>query len=171
MPESVAEMIQKDRQTHRIDCVFVNNAPHDQTSGHASTVPPEPVRWAGVLGIGESLAGIAYAVFLVVYNAFFSHDVGAVFSEQGRGPLLGYGTAVFFFVIFGVVAFAGVNMLRGKRWGRGPVIMLQMLLLPIAYYIFSAGQWLWAIPVGVIALVGLGLSFHPRSLAWAAQTY
>ena len=78
-----------------------------------------------MLGISESLAGIAYAVFLVVYNAFFSHDVGAVFSEQGRGPLLGYGTAVFFFVIFGVVAFAGVNMLRGKRWGRGPVIMLQ----------------------------------------------
>ena len=76
-----------------------------------------------------------------------------------------------FLSFFGVVAFAGVNMLRGKRWGRGPVIMLQMLLLPIAYYIFSAGQWLWAIPVGVIALVGLGLSFHPRSLAWAAQTY
>ena len=171
MPESVAEMIQKGGQTHRIDCVFVNSAPHDQTSGHASTIPPEPVRWAGMLGIGESLAGIAYAVFLVVYNAFFSHDVGAVFSEQGRGPLLGYGTAFFFFVIFGVVAFAGVNMLRGKRWGRGPVIMLQMLLLPIAYYIFSAGQWLWAIPVGVIALVGLGLSFHRRSLAWAAQTY
>ena len=118
----------------------MNNAPHDQTSGHASTVPPEPVRWAGVLGIGESLAGIAYAVFLVVYNAFFSHDVGAVFSEQGRGPLLGYGTAVFFFVIFGVVAFAGVNMLRGKRWGRGPVIMLQMCCSPLRITFFPRGS-------------------------------
>lgn len=132
---------------------------------------PKQMQWAGTLGIVEGAVGIAFAGFLALREALVHHDSGAVFSDEQRGLFLAYGTSVFFLVIFGVVAIAGRNLKRGKRWGRGPVVMLQLLLIPIAYYIFSAGQWFAAILVALTAIGGLALLFHPDSLRWAAARY
>lgn len=62
-------------------------------------------------------------------------------------------------------------MNRGKRWGRGPVIMLQILLLPIAYYMFNGGAFIFSGVTGLTAIVALVMLFSPRAVDWAARNY
>ncbi|MEZ2121479.1 MULTISPECIES: hypothetical protein [unclassified Corynebacterium] len=133
--------------------------------------PPVDIRRAGVLGIGESLVGLAYAVFLIFREITGQHDYGTVSTDGSENIFVGYGTAAFFIVVFGTVAAAGFALRRGRRWGRGPVVILQMLLLPISWYIFSAGLILPALVVSVCALLGLYLTFNRRSLNWAAGVF
>jgi hypothetical protein len=44
-----------------------------------------------------------------------------------------------------------------------------LLLLPVAWYIFSSHQVVYGIAVGILALVVLGLMFNPVAVAWMAS--
>ncbi|MCK7642152.1 hypothetical protein JIM95_007130 [Corynebacterium sp. CCM 8835] len=136
-----------------------------------SRKPPADIRRAGVLGICESLVGLAYAVFLVFREITGQHDYGTVTSDGSENVFVGYGTAAFFVAVFGTVAAAGFALRRGRRWGRGPVVILQMLLLPVSWYIASAGLIVPAVIVAACALTGLYLTFNGRSLSWAAGVF
>lgn len=94
-------------------------------------------------------------------------EIGGVWASWGNG----YGTALWFIVIFGGVGVAGWGLTRGKRWGRAPVAMLNMLLLPVAWYMYSSSRPELAIPTVIIALIGLVLLFNPAAVNWAASKY
>lgn len=115
--------------------------------------------------------GLAYAVFLIFREITGQHDYGTVTSDGSGSLFVGYGTAAFFIVVFGTVAAAGLALRRGRRWGRGPVVILQMLLLPVSWYILSAGLIVPALVVAACALFGLYLTFNGRSLSWAAGVF
>lgn len=125
--------------------------------------PPASVRWAGMLGMAQGAVGILFGVLLVVREAQGFHDPGAKIS--------GYGTAAWFFAIFGAVAAAGWFLFRGKGWGRGPVAMLQMILLLISYYMFTSGRPELGVPTALLSIVGLVLLFNPQAVAWAATRH
>ena len=78
--------------------------------------------------------------------------------------------AVAWFAIIGVgVLAAGWALWTGRRWGRGLAVFAQLLLLPVAWYIaVGSHQWLYGIPIAVVALVTLALLFSPSALQWAA---
>ena len=133
--------------------------------------PPADIRRAGVLGICESLVGLAYAVFLIFREITGQHDYGTVSADGSENTFVGYGTAAFFVAVFGTVAAAGFALRRGRRWGRGPVVILQMLLLPVSWYIASAGLIIPAVIVAACSLFGLYLTFNSRSLGWAAGAF
>ncbi|SPM32500.1 hypothetical protein A4G26_13560, partial [Mycobacterium rhizamassiliense] len=81
----------------------------------------------------------------------------------------GLGTAAWFVVVGGVVLAAGRALTLGKRWGRGPAVFAQLLLLPVAWYLgVGSRQLAFGIPVAVVALTVLGLLFSPPALRWAA---
>jgi len=62
-------------------------------------------------------------------------------------------------------------MFTARRWGRGPVIMLELFLLVAAVYMFNAQQYSLSLATAGSALLGLGLLFNPRAISWAAQHY
>ncbi|MEJ4112036.1 hypothetical protein ACGE24_09315 [Corynebacterium kroppenstedtii] len=132
---------------------------------------PTTVKWAGVVGMAEGAAGLCAAAILV-FHAIRGTGTGdakveGIFASWGSG----YGTALWFVIIFGTVAAAGWGLSRGKRWGRAPVAMLNMLLLPVVWYMLSSSRPELGIPTLLISLIGLGLIFNPAAVSWAASRY
>ncbi|QFQ02937.1 hypothetical protein CUROG_07945 [Corynebacterium urogenitale] len=125
--------------------------------------PPTPVRWAGVLGMIQGVMGLVFAIVLVVREASGFRDPGAVIS--------GYGTAAWFIFFFGAILIAGFFLLTGRKWGRGPVVMLQLCLLGVAYYMFTSDRPELGAPTALMAIAGLVLLFNPRAVDWAASRY
>ncbi|OBF30230.1 hypothetical protein A5724_23695 [Mycobacterium sp. ACS1612] len=125
---------------------------------------PSTVRQAAVIVGLEGVVLVGVAVVLVVRHLSGVED---------QPWLSGYGTAGWFVIMGGAVLAAGWALWTGRRWGRGIAVFAQLLLLPVAWYMgVGSQQWLYAIPVAVVALVTLALLFSPATLQWlgAAST-
>ncbi|WP_144205751.1 hypothetical protein [Mycobacterium tilburgii] len=123
------------------------------------TVPPSAVRGAGLIVATQGLAALVMAAVLVVR---------AVAGADQR-IVNGLGTAVWFLLIGGVVLAAGRALVVGRRWGRGLAVFIQLLLLPVAWYLaVGSHRPAFGIPVAVLALTVLALLFSPAALRWAA---
>lgn len=121
---------------------------------------PPSVRRAAVLVALEGAAGILAAVVYV-----FSALVGP--QEPGLNK---FGTATWFVIIGGAVLAAGWALWTGRRWGRGLAVFAQLLLLPVVWYAaVGSHQWLYGIPVGIVAIVTLVLLFSPSAVQWLSQ--
>jgi peptidoglycan/LPS O-acetylase OafA/YrhL len=121
---------------------------------------PTIVRQAAVLVALEGVAGLAAAVVYVV-SGFAGPD------EPGLNK---FGTAAWFAIIGGGVLAAGWALWTGRRWGRGIAVFAQLLLLPVAWYMaVGSQQWLYGIPVALVAVVTLVLLFSRSTLEWLAQ--
>jgi hypothetical protein len=119
---------------------------------------PSTVRQAAVIVALEGAALVGVAAVLVVRH------LGGV---QDQPWLSGYGTAAWFVIMGAGVLAAGWALWTGRRWGRGVAVFAQLLLLPVAWYMGVGSQrWVYAIPVGLVALVTLGLLFAPSTLQW-----
>jgi hypothetical protein len=119
---------------------------------------PASVRAAGVLVGLQGLAGVGYAIAVLV-GAFTN-------TKGGVGNL--YAEAGFFVVLAAAVIAVAVGLLRGQPWTRTPAAVLQLLFIGIAWYVFGpSGQVLVGIITGVICLVTLVLLFTARARAWA----
>ena len=117
------------------------------------------MRQAGAVVALEGAAALAVAVALVVR--------GLLGADQHI--VSGFGTAAWFAIIGVGVLAAGWALWTGRRWGRGLAVFAQLLLLPVAWYIaVGSHQWLYGIPIAVVALVTLALLFSPSALQWAA---
>src|SRR6201988_5021652 len=119
---------------------------------------PKAVRQAAVVVSLEGAALVAVAAVLVV-----RHLAGA----EDQPWLSGYGTAGWFVIMGAGVLAAGWALWTGRRWGRGIAVFVQLLLLPVAWYMaVGSHQWLLGIPVGIVALATLALLFSPATLQW-----
>ncbi|MBC3185885.1 hypothetical protein H7347_04755 [Corynebacterium sp. zg-331] len=133
--------------------------------------PPAPVRWAAFVALAQSLVGIGYALFLVVRQIGGAREESIV-SQSANASWVGLGTAIFFLLIFGTVFAGAVAVLRARgRWGRGPVIMLSLILLPISCTMCGAGAWVLGLATGMSAVAVLAMMLSPRAVAWASQVY
>lgn len=123
------------------------------------TVPsPATVRQAAVVVSLEGAALVGVAVVLVV-----RHLAGV----ENQPWLSGYGTAAWFAIMGAGVLAAGWALWTGRRWGRGIAVFAQLLLLPVAWYMgVGSDQWLYGIPVALVAVVTLVLLFSPSTLEW-----
>lgn len=107
----------------------------------------------------EGALGLAAAVVLALR--------GLAGSDQSQ--VNGFGTAAWFLLVGAGVAAAGVALVRGRVWGRGIAVFVQLLLLPVAWYLaVGSHQWGYGIPVAVVALTVLALLFSPAAVAWTA---
>jgi hypothetical protein len=116
------------------------------------------VRRAAVVVVLEGAALIVVAAILVL-----RHVAGV----EEHPWLSGYGTAGWFVIMGFAVLAAGWALWTGRRWGRGIAVFAQLLLLPVAWYMaVGSHQWLYGVPVGLVALVTLALLFSPSTLRW-----
>lgn len=118
---------------------------------------PGQVRLAGGIVCAEGALGLAFAVALLVRAAGGVERVGDVLAE-----------AAYFAVLAAAVLAVGIGLLLGKRWARTPVIVVQLLLLGVAWYAAGpSGRPEVGIPVGLVCLVVIGLLFGPKAKSWA----
>ena len=122
------------------------------------TVPsPTTVRQAAVLVALEGAAGVAAAVDYVI-SGFGGGDSAGDEQVRHRGVVRDHRRRR---------ARGGWALWTGRRWGRGVAVFAQLLLLPVSWYIaVGSGQWLYGIPVGIVALVTLVLLFSPSAVQW-----
>jgi len=119
-------------------------------------------------------AAVRGAGVIVAVQGVVALVVGAVLVARGiagadQRVVNGLGTAVWFFLVGGVVLAAGRALALGKRWGRGPAVFTQLLLVPVAWYLtVGSHQPAFGIPLGVVALAALILLFSPPAVRWAA---
>ncbi|MBL1076281.1 hypothetical protein JK358_17930 [Nocardia sp. 2] len=122
---------------------------------------PGTVRAAGVLVALEGAIGVTVAIVLIVRGL----------TGADQHVVNGYGTAAWLVILAGAVLAAGVALYLGKRWGRAIAVLANLLLLPPAWYMFTSHQPVFGIPLGIAAVVALGLLFAPASSQWMAAGY
>ena len=74
-------------------------------------------------------------------------------------------------IIFGAAIFAAIWMMRGHQWGRGLIVFLEIIILGLSWFMFSAGVWWAGLLTAASALAALVFLFHRRSLEWAEATH
>ena len=106
-------------------------------------------RLASSLGILEGLIVAGLGLFLV-FNSFFSdvEEPSAWLAEIAFAALGAIGLIV-----------AGMGLKRRKNWGRAPVVIANLIALPVAYYLWTSDQMVIAILLGAIALPALVSAF------------
>jgi hypothetical protein len=122
-----------------------------------SAAPPT-IRGAGILVGLQGLAGVAFAVALLVRGLGGESSTGGnIFGEAG-----------YFVVIGGGVVAVGVALFLGKHWARSPAVVVELLLLGVAWYAAGpSGRPEYGVPVGVLCVVVLYLLFTAKSREWS----
>ena len=105
----------------------------------------------------EGVVGLVAAADYVI-SGFAGSD------QQGMNK---FGTAAWFVIMGGAVLAAGWALWTGRRWGRGLAVFAQLLLLGVSWYVaVGSNQWLYGIPLALVALVTLVLLFSPSAVQW-----
>ena len=106
-------------------------------------------RLASTLAILEGLIVAGLGLFLV-FNSFFSdvEEPSAWLAEIAFAALGSIGLIV-----------AGMGLKRRKNWGRAPVVIANLIALPVAYYLWTSDQKVIALLLGAIALPALVSAF------------
>ncbi len=110
------------------------------------------------------------ALAIVAALIYLFHAVTGSNQDVVRDSLItggySYGTAAWFAIIGAAVVAAGLALSRGRRWGRGVAVFANLVLLGVAWYVYTEGQLGYALLVAAVALVALGLLFSPSALHW-----
>ena len=135
----------------------MSTRPDFPTSDARGARPPSVIRAAaGVVG-AEGLLAAGFAGYLVVNAAGESQGLGAVLGESGM-----------FLVIGAAVGWVGWGLARGRFWARTPAIVVQLLLLPVAYSLLVPSRQVVAgAVVGVVVLAALLLLLSAPARIWA----
>jgi hypothetical protein len=105
----------------------------------------------------QGILGVLFAAALMTRAIGGSARMADVLGEAG-----------YFIVLGGGVLAVGASLLRGRRWARTPALVLQLLLLGVAWYATGpSGRPEYGVPVGLMCL-GVGAALLTgRARAWA----
>ncbi|MCH9667344.1 MAG: hypothetical protein K0U76_07520 [Actinomycetia bacterium] len=120
---------------------------------------PRALQVAGVITALQGVLAIGMAIVLTVRELDGHHEAA----------ISGYGTAAWFAIMGSGVIAAGAALWTGRRWGRGIAVFVNLLLLGVAWYVYSSGQLRFAVPVAVVSVTVLALLFSPSVLHWVTQ--
>ena len=123
-----------------------------------ASAAPISVRGAGLVVTLQGLAGVGFAVAVLV-RAFGGH------SSPGNNL---FGEAAYFAVLGGGVLACGIGLLLGKTWARTPSVVVEIILLGVAWYaIGPSGRPELGLPVAALAVLVIVLLFTGRSRSWS----
>ena len=93
-------------------------------------------------------------------------------SDSGASPFVGLGTAIFLFIVFGFVIIGSWAFVKGKRWGRGAIVLVEFILAAMAFQMFNGG----AIALGIVTLASAAVVLYlmmavPATAQWAEQNF
>lgn len=118
---------------------------------------PQTVRVAGALTGLQGLAGIGFAVALLVRALSGVETIGNL-----------YGEAAYFTILGGAVLGCGIALVLGKRGVRGPTTVIEIILLGVAWYAAGpSGRPEYGIPVAALCVAVLYLLYNAPARIWA----
>lgn len=133
------------------------------TAGSMPEVLPRTIRIAGAVTTVQAVVGIVFVGALLWRST--AGDLGAV-GTLNRNET--YGEAGYYLLLALAVLAAGIGLLRGKQWARTPVLLLQLLLIGVAWYaIGPSGQWWIGLIIAVPSIAVLWLLFNREGRKWA----
>ncbi len=114
---------------------------------------PSPLLWAVRLLYAEAVAAGIVAGYLVY------EDATAAASDQRAAILV----TVYAVALAGVLGGLAYALWRCRPWARGPVVALQLMLLPVGYYLATGGKAWLGVPIALLGLLVGGLLVTPSS--------
>jgi len=121
--------------------------------------PPPPVALAGLLVLVEAFGVLVLAGFTVVAGLVADAPFGQV-AAQG----------MYYLVIAALIAACGTAVLRGRRWGRTPSLLTQIVMIAIGIWLIApSGQLIWGILLNLIGAVTGGLLVSRPANEWISQ--
>jgi hypothetical protein len=116
---------------------------------------PAPTALRAAIGL---LFAQATVVALIVVFLVYKDVTADVVSW--RDAIIVTGFAALIAALLGGLALA---LTRRRAWARGPAVVLELMLLPIGWFMISAGiAWL-GVPVFALGLLGAGLLVAPAT--------
>ncbi len=104
-----------------------------------NSLPPRPVKLAGVLGTVEAVLIALYGVMLMVVGVLQEH------LPVANSLMLGG----FFIVIAATLVWAVRMLVQGKSSGRSLLLVWQLMIVIVGVQVVVGGRWL----IGLVALV------------------
>ena len=116
------------------------------------------------LTAGAAIA-LLQGVLIAGYGAYLM--VAALFTHTRTGMGLTEFGAVIVLLLGLLPLLAGRALLRSKRWGRSPAVMVDTLCLAVTYFAVQNGgaQIALGVLVGLFGIAGIVLLLHPRTTA------
>lgn len=119
-------------------------------------------KWAAALANLEALFLLSLALYLFTRSLTSDvEELDAVIAE-------------IIFLIAGATGlfFAGRGILRGKKYGRGPIVMANLIALGVAYYMIDGDRISWGITLGAVAITtgGLAIAAIPHRIGGNGST-
>lgn len=95
--------------------------------------------------------------------AALGFGVAEIFQVRFFRAVVGVGVAAFMIGFAVLLGAAARGLLLRRRWARAPVVVVQLIMLPVGWG-FRAAPTTWvAVTMIVVALATLVLVLHPRS--------
>jgi hypothetical protein len=114
---------------------------------------------AGAVVIAQGLAGLVFVVALIVRGLDGSQQLGI-------GKV--FGEAAYFALVVAGVLVVGAGLVRARRWARTPAVVLQLLLLGVAWYVLGpSDRPEYGFPLGLVSITVIGLLFTGQARRWA----
>ena len=129
------------------------------------------MRFGAVVAIIQAVIAVIIGFYLIYKDLTNDGTAETLVSETAAANWVGTGTAIFIFIVFGAVGAGAVSLLQGKNWGRTPIVMLEVILIPISGYMITEGLLTAGIPVLISAILELIGLFHPQTSGWLASQY
>jgi hypothetical protein len=118
--------------------------------------PPTPVRVSGLLAVLQGVGVLVLAVLILVSGLRNSAAIGQLLAQFA-----------YYVVLAAAVAFCGSALLRGRRWGRTPVIVLQIVLGAVGYWLaVPSGHPVQGFALILLAIVTGGLLLTGPANDW-----
>jgi hypothetical protein len=117
------------------------------------------VQAAGVLICLEAV-GVLVLTVMIVLSGFRN--------DARTGQLLGQ--AAFFVVCAAAMVVCGLSLISGRRWGRSPTIVVQVVVAATGYYLaVPSGRLGWGLALFVLAVVTGGLLLTKPANDWISR--
>lgn len=107
----------------------------------------------------QGLGLLVFAVVTVISGAGSNAAIGEMLAQAG------------YFVILAVLlAAVAAALIKGRRWGRTPAIVIQMLAAAIGVWLaVPSGQWPWGVALMLVAIATGGLLLSPPANDWISR--
>ncbi|MDT7742812.1 MAG: hypothetical protein QOE59_1890 [Actinomycetota bacterium] len=142
-------------------------------AGRGARIPPTGAAYPGTVSGTPPDPGTDAPPRSLVVAAFASALEGAALAVAGIGLLVLEGTPQVwaFVVLLGAgIAAAGIALARGTRGARGPVVVVQLLGLGVAFYAgVTSGRPQWGVPIAVVCAAILAGVLTRAGRDWAER--
>lgn len=112
-----------------------------------------------MLVCAQAVAVVILAVLIVISGLRNSAALGQLLAQ-----------AAYYVVLAAAMVVCGLSLLGGRRWGRTPTIVVQIVLAAVGYYLaVPSGRIGWGIVLIVIAVVTGGLLVTRQANEWISR--